>query len=58
MGQVDDGGDDGVVGWVVGHCADESAVDFEAVEGEAVQTAEGGVAGAEVVDIEGDAQGA
>ena len=58
VGEVNDGGDDGAVFGVAAEPVDEGLVDFDRVDGEAFEVAEGGVAGAEVVDGEVDAWGA
>ncbi len=54
-GHGDDGADEGGSAEGGIDLFHEGAVDFEAVDGELLEVAEGGVAGAEVVDGEGDA---
>ena len=56
VGHADDVFYDGSVSFRGGDAFDEEAVDFEGVEGELAQAAEGGVAGAEVVDGDADAE--
>jgi hypothetical protein len=55
-GEFDDGADDLARLFSLGHAPDEGAVDFEHIEGEGVEVAEGTIAGAEVVHEEGDAE--
>ena len=56
VGDGDDGVNDGVSAAGDADAIDKAAVDFEALDGELVELAEGRVAGAEVVDGEGDAE--
>ena len=55
-GEAEDGLDDGEAVVVLGHTGDEGAIDLEQIEGETMQVAERGEAGAEVVDAEADAK--
>jgi len=50
VGEGDDGAGDGGVVVVVGQAGDERLVDLQDVDGQALEVAERGVAGAEVVD--------
>jgi hypothetical protein len=58
VGEVDAGADDGAQAGVALDLADEGAVELDGVAGDRVQVAEGGVAGAEVVDEDLEALGA
>src|SRR5690606_35508887 len=57
-GQADDGLHDGQVVGVVGQAGDEAAVEFEYVDRQALEVGQRGVTGAEVVQGDGDAEGA
>src|SRR5690606_31868983 len=58
LGQAGDGLDDGQVVGVVGQAGDEAAVEFEHVDGQALEVGQRGVAGAEVVQGDRDAESA
>jgi hypothetical protein len=55
-GEGEDGADDEAGFVIVDDALDEGAVDFEGVEGEALEVVQRGVAGAEVVHVEADAE--
>lgn len=56
VAEGDDGAHDGCIVRVVGQAAHEGLVDFEEVQGQAFEVAEGRVAGAEIIDRQLDAQ--
>ena len=56
LAEADDSGDDFPALTHAGHGADETSVDLEAVEGEGLEVAQAGVAGAEVVEGEAAAE--
>ena len=57
MGHGDDRFDDGPVVSLPGEVGDEGAVNFQYIEGKALEIAQGRVAGAEVIDGELDPEG-
>ena len=56
LGKLDDGADDRLVTGVFADTGDETAVDLQLLDGKHLEVAERGIAGAEIVDGQLDAQ--